>query len=167
MLEYFDTEKSITAVIVLVIVAFLLLSFILIKAEVVNRNKFSSTKSEDKLLFGKYNNDYKPKVTSEEDGRLVVVDIDAQKYGGRGNKAIVNYISNVGGKLLSVNGVDVEGDRGRLHPIAIPGTSGMGMMRIGREEEKKRNVFVILVPKDASVADNLEERIRLYAKYSK
>lgn len=167
MLEYFDTEKSMTAVIVLVIVAFLLLSFILIRTEVVNRNKFSSTKSEDELLFGKYNNDYKPKVTSEEDGRLVVVDIDAQKYGRRGNKAIVNYISNVGGKLLSVNGVDVEGDRGRLHPIAIPRTSGMGMMRIGREEEKKRNVFVILVPKDAPAVENLEERIRLYSKYSK
>lgn len=167
MLEYFDTEKSMTAVIVLVIVAFLLLSFILIRTEVVNRNKFSSTKSEDELLFGKYNNDYKPKVTSEEDGRLVVVDIDAQKYDGRGNKALVNYISNVGGKLLSVNGVDVQGSRGAMMPFAIPGTSGMGMIRMGRREEKKRNVFVILVPKDAPAVENLEERIRLYSKYSK
>lgn len=167
MLEYFDTEKSMTAVIVLVIVAFLLLSFILIRTEVVNRNKFSSTKSEDELLFGKYNNDYKPKVTSEEDGRLVVVDIDAQKYDGRGNKALVNYISNVGGKLLSVNGVDVQGSRGTMMPFAIPGTSGMGMIRMGRREEKKRNVFVILVPKDAPAVENLEERIRLYSKYSK
>lgn len=167
MLEYFDTEKSMTAVIVLVIVAFLLLSFILIRTEVVNRNKFSSTKSEDELLFGKYNNDYEPKVTSEEDGRLVVVDIDAQKYSGRGNKAIVNYISNVGGKLLSVNGVDIEDSRGTMIPFTIPGTPNMGMMRIGREEEKKRNVFVILVPKDAPAVENLEERIKLYSKYSK
>lgn len=167
MLEDKFSRYALISVFVILIFVALFLIFYMINTEVVDRNHFAETKIENEALFGKYNENYEPKVTNEEDGRLVVVDIDAQKYGGRGNKALVNYISNVGGKLLSVNGVDIEGDRGTMIPIAIPGTSGMGMMRIGREEEKKRNVFVILVPKDASVADNLEERIRLYAKYSK
>lgn len=152
---------------VLILIAMVFATFYIVNGEVVDRNHFAETKIENEALFGKYNNDYEPKVTSEEDGRLVVVDIDAQKYDGRGNKAIVNYISNVGGKLLSVNGVDVEGSNGTMIPFAIPGTPNMGMLRMGREEEKKRNVFVILVPKDAPGANNLEERIRLYAKYSK
>lgn len=167
MLEDKFSRYALIAVFVMLISIVVFAIFLMINEEVVDRNHFVKTKIENEALFGKYNNDYEPKVTSEEDGRLVVVDIDAQKYGGRGNKALVNYISNVGGKLLSVNGVDIEGDRETMIPIAIPGTSGMGIMRIGREEEKKRNVFVILVPKDAPVADNLEERIRLYAKYSK
>lgn len=167
MLEDKFSRYALISVFVMLIFVALFVIFYMINTEVVDRNHFAETKIENEALFGKYNENYEPKVTNEEDGRLVVVDIDAQKYGGRGNKALVNYISNVGGKLLSVNGVDIEGDRGTMIPIAIPGTSGMGMMRIGREEEKKRNVFVILVPKDAPVADNLEERIRLYAKYSK
>lgn len=167
MLEDKFSRYALISVFVMLIFVALFVIFYMINTEVVDRNHFAETKIENEALFGKYNENYEPKVTNEEDGRLVVVDIDAQKYGGRGNKALVNYISNVGGKLLSVNGVDIEGDRGTMIPIAIPGTSGMGMMRIGREEEKKRNVFVILVPKDAPAANNLEERIRLYAKYSK
>lgn len=161
------SRYAITGVFVLLIFIVIFACFYMINSEVVDRKHFAETKVEDEALFGRYNENYEPKVTSEEDGRLVVVDIDAQKYSGRGNKAIVNYISNVGGKLLSVNGVDVEGSNGTMIPFAIPGTHGMGMMRTGGEEEKKRNVFVLLVPKDAPAVENLEERIRLYAKYSK
>ena len=167
MLEDDFSRHALIVVFVLMLIAMIFATFYIVNGEVVDRNHFAETKLENEALFGKYNENYEPKVTNEEDGRLVVIDIDAQKYGGRGNKALVNYISNVGGKLLSVNGVDVEGSNGTTIPFAIPGTPNMGMMRIGREEDKKRNVFVILVPKDAPAADNLEERIRLYAKYSK
>lgn len=167
MLEDKFSRYSLIGIFAAMILVTLFTFFFIIDREVTDRNSLAETKLEDEALFGKYNDDYEPKVTSEKDGRLVVVDIDAQKYGGRGNKALVNYISNVGGKLLSVNGVDVKGSSGSSIPFVIPGTPNMGMLRMRREEEKKRNVFVILVPKDAPAVNNLEERIELYARYAK
>lgn len=167
MLEDNFSKSVLIVVFILMISAVFYASFSVGANEVRDRRTFSSTQSEDELLFGTYNNNYEPKVTNEKDGRLVVLNIDAKSDNGKGNKALVNYISNVGGKLLSVNGVDVEGSDGTMMPITIPGTSFAGVINTGEEVDEKRNVFVILVPKDAPAVDNLEERIELYARYAK
>lgn len=162
-----DFNRSLIVICIIIVCTGIILVSTVLVGEIADRDKFAKTEQEDEALFGKYNDDYEPKVTNEEDGRLVVLDVEAKHYKGRGNKAVVNYLSNVGGKLISVNGVDVKGSSGSLMPFAIPGTGTMGMMRRGGESEKKRNIFVILVPKDAPLVDNLEERIERYAKYSK
>lgn len=126
--------------------------------EIEGSRKFDKTKEEDEVLFGKYNNDYEPKVTNEEDGILVTVTLDNKYYGEKGNQAIINYLSNVGGKLLSLNGVNVE----NVNKVVASGA--ISVVSLIKERE---NVFNLLVPKDAPAVDNLQERIELYTRYSK
>lgn len=146
------------------ILCFVLLLFISFTLSTVMRNeieggaKFDKTKEEDEVLFGKYNNDYEPKVTNEEDGVLVTVTLDNKYYGEKGNQAIINYLSNVGGKLLSLNGVNVE----NVNKVVASGA--ISVVSLIKERE---NVFNLLVPRDSPAIDNLQERIELYARYAK
>lgn len=146
------------------ILCFVLLFFIsftmwtIANNEIEGSRKFDATKEEDEVLFGKYNNDYEPKVTNEEDGILVTVTLDNKYYGEKGNQAIINYLSNVGGKLLSLNGVNVE----NVNKVVASGA--ISVVSLVKERE---NVFTLLVPRDAPAVDNLQERIELYTRYSK
>lgn len=126
--------------------------------EIEGSRKFDKTKEEDEVLFGKYNNDYEPKVTNEEDGILVTVTLDNKYYGEKGNQAIINYLSNTGGKLLSLNGVNIE----NVNKVVASGA--ISVVSLIKERE---NVFNLLVPRDSPAVDNLQERIELYARYSK
>lgn len=146
------------------ILCFVLLFFIsftmwtIANNEIEGSRKFDATKEEDEVLFGKYNNDYKPKVTSEKDGILVTVTLDNKYYGEKGNQAIINYLSNTGGKLLSLNGVNIE----NVNKVVASGA--ISVVSLIKERE---NVFNLLVPRDSPAVDNLQERIELYARYSK
>ena len=146
------------------ILCFVLIFFISFTFSTVMRNeieggaKFDKTKEEDEVLFGKYNNDYEPKVTNEEDGILVTVTLDNKYYGEKGNQAIINYLSNVGGKLLSLNGVNFE----NVNKMVASGA--ISVVSLIKERE---NVFNLLVPGDSPAIDNLQERIELYARYAK
>lgn len=146
------------------ILCFVLMFFIAFTFSIVMRNeiedgaKFDKTKEEDEVLFGKYNNDYKPEVQNEEDGILVTVTLDNKYYGEKGNQAIINYLSNVGGKLLSLNGVNVE----NVNKVVASGA--ISVVSLIKERE---NVFNLLVPRDSPAIDNLQERIELYARYAK
>lgn len=146
------------------ILCFVLIFFIAFTFSTVMRNeieggaKFDKTKEEDEVLFGKYNNDYEPKVTNEEDGILVTVTLDNKYYGEKGNQAIINYLSNTGGKLLSLNGVNVE----NVNKVVASGA--ISVVSLIKERE---NVFNLLVPRDSPAIDNLQERIELYARYAK
>ena len=146
---------------VLCLVLLLFISFTLwtvMRNEIEGSRKFDMTKEEDEVLFGKYNNDYEPKVTNEEDGILVTVTLDNKYYGEKGNQAIINYLSNVGGKLLSLNGVNVEN---------VNKVVASGAISVASFIKERENVFNLLVPKDAPAIENLQERIELYARYSK
>lgn len=146
------------------ILCFVLMFFISFTLSTVMRNeiedgaKFDKTKEEDEVLFGKYNNDYKPEVQNEEDGILVTVTLDNKYYGEKGNQAIINYLSNTGGKLLSLNGVNVE----NVNKVVASGA--ISVVSLIKERE---NVFNLLVPRDSPAIDNLQERIELYARYAK
>lgn len=146
------------------ILCFVLLFFIsftmwtIANNEIEGSRKFDATKEEDEVLFGKYNNDYKPKVTSEKDGILVTVTLDNKYYGEKGNQAIINYLSNTGGKLLSLNGVNIE----NVNKVVASGA--ISVVSLIKERE---NVFNLLVPRDSPAIDNLQERIELYARYAK
>lgn len=146
------------------ILCFVLLFFIsftmwtIANNEIEGSRKFDATKEEDEVLFGKYNNDYEPKVTSEKDGILVAVTLDNKYYGEKGNQAIINYLSNTGGKLLSLNGVNIE----NVNKVVASGA--ISVVSLIKERE---NVFNLLVPRDSPAIDNLQERIELYARYAK
>lgn len=146
---------------VLCLVLLLFISFTLstvMRNEIEGGAKFDETKEEDEVLFGKYNNDYEPKVTNEEDGILVTVTLDNKYYGEKGNQAIINYLSNVGGKLISLNGVNFEN---------VNKMVASGAISVASFIKERENVFNLLVPKDAPAIENLQERIELYARYSK
>lgn len=146
------------------ILCFVLLFFIsftmwtIANNEIEGSRKFDATKEEDEVLFGKYNNDYEPKVTSEKDGILVAVTLDNKYYGEKGNQTIINYLSNTGGKLLSLNGVNIE----NVNKVVASGA--ISVVSLIKERE---NVFNLLVPRDSPAIDNLQERIELYARYAK
>lgn len=152
-------EKGFGFILCFVLMFFIAFTFsTVIRNEIEDGAKFDKTKEEDEVLFGKYNNDYKPEVQNEEDGILVTVTLDNKYYGKKGNQAIINYLSNVGGKLLSLNGVNVE----NVNKVVASGA--ISVVSLVKERE---NVFTLLVPRDAPAVDNLQERIELYTRYSK
>lgn len=131
--------------------------------------EYSKTKDEDQTLFAKYNEDYKSKVKNEEDGRLVILEFNVNSNIEETNRVIVNYLSNVGGKLVSVNGYDVKDSTSSLSVAPVITTNGLGLGLIPRSHDtiRKRNQYVILVPKDAPAADNLQRRINVYLDMKK
>lgn len=152
-------EKGFGFTLCLVLLLFISFTFsTVMRNEIEGGAKFDMTKEEDEVLFGKYNNDYEPKVEDEKDGILVTVTLDNKYYGKKGNQAIINYLSNVGGKLLSLNGVNFEN---------VNKMVASGAISVASFIKERENVFNLLVPKDAPAVDNLQERIELYARYSK
>lgn len=152
-------EKGFGFILCFVLIFFIAFTFsTVIRNEIEGGAKFDKTKEEDEVLFGKYNNDYKPEVQNEEDGILVTVTLDNKYYGEKGNQAIINYLSNTGGKLLSLNGVNVE----NVNKVVASGA--ISVVSLVKERE---NVFNLLVPRDAPAVENLQERIELYTRYSK
>lgn len=94
-------------------------------------------KSEDDKIFGTYNKDYKKIV--DENFRQIVLEVDPYRTKNV-NVAVTNYISNVGGELVSINS-----------------------FRIDRHMDKVQ--YVISVPIDAKFADNLQERLEMYLRF--
>lgn len=94
-------------------------------------------KKEDDKIFGTYNKEYKKIV--DENSRAIVLEADTSNT-KIVSVAVANYISNVGGELVSINS-----------------------FRTGTYISKSR--YVILVPADAKLADCLQERLDNYLRY--
>lgn len=105
----------------------------------IERKKYNEKyKKEDDKIFGTYNKDYKKIV--DENSRTIVLEADTSNT-KIVSVAVANYISNVGGELVSINS-----------------------FRTSTYISKSR--YVILVPVDAKFADNLQERLDNYLRYS-
>lgn len=121
-------------------------------------------KEEDDKIFGTYNKDYVKKV--DENSRLIILEVESF-HAKRANVAIVNYLSNVGGELVSVN--DITTSKSTINPVfgASPSEDGlnMGVGFVGGSKIDSKSQYTVLVPVDAKLADNLQERLDKYLWY--
>ena len=128
--------------------------------------KYNKTeKSEYTKMFATRNKDYKDQ--TKEDSIQVILEF-SEDNSKDANLAIMNYLSNVNGKLLSINGKSVS--KNTLNPVVggmygAKNGLGLGIGFAPGTDTSTKNVYVILVPKDAKFADDLQERMDRYLKY--
>ena len=122
-------------------------------------------KTEYTKMFATRNKDYKDQ--TQEDSTQIILEF-SDDDSKDANLAVMNYLSNVGGKLLSINGKSISKDT--LNPVIggmYGGKSGFGLglgLTTGTDVTTK-NVYIILIPKDAKFADDLQEIMDRYLKY--
>lgn len=121
-------------------------------------------KEEDDKIFGTYNKDYVKNV--DKNSRLIILEVDSSDA-KKANVAIINYLSNVGGELVSVN--DITTSKSTINPVfgASPSENGlnMGVGFVGGSKIDSKSQYTVLVPVDAKLADNLQERLDKYLWY--
>lgn len=130
---------------------------------------FSKFKQEEQAeytkMFATRNKDYKDQ--TQEDSTQIILEF-SDDNSKDANLAVMNYLSNVNGKLLSINGKSVS--KNALNPV-IGGMYGkksgfgLGIGLTPGSEVTTKNVYVILVPKDAKFSDNLQKRMDRFLKY--
>lgn len=122
-------------------------------------------KVENEKIFATRNKDYKD-LTQEDSTQII---LEFSEYNSKdANLAVMNYISNINGKLLSINGKSIP--KSTLKPVVggmygQKGGLGLGLGFSPGIDVTTKNVYVLLVPKDAKFADNLQERMDRYLKY--
>lgn len=122
-------------------------------------------KVENEKIFATRNKDYKD-LTQED---LTQIILEFSEYNSKdANLAVMNYISNINGKLLSINGKNIP--KSTLKPVVggmygQKGGLGLGLGFSPGIDVTTKNVYVLLVPKDAKFADGLQERMDRYLKY--
>lgn len=116
---------------------------------------------EDVQMFAKVNNDYKDETA--ENSRQIILEFP-DYYSKKANVAIMNYISNVNGKLDSVNGV--ANMHNTINPmlVGVPG-SGIGVGATTGVSVSSKSQYIITVPNGAKFSDDLQNRIDRYFKY--
>lgn len=117
---------------------------------------------DDAELFGTYNKDYKD--LTDEDSVQLIVEFD-EKYVEQANRAIVNYLSNVGGKIVKINGKQVSKDTLNLvfgAGTRLDGNIGVGAGLMPGQKIETKNQYLISVPKDAQYADELQKKLDDY-----
>ncbi|MBS6535857.1 hypothetical protein [Peptoniphilus harei] len=128
--------------------------------------KYNETeKTEYTKIFATRNKDYKDQ--TQEDSIQIILEF-SEDNSKDANVAVMNYLSNVNGKLLSINGKSVSKDT--LNPVVggMYGKKsglGLGVGLTPGTDVKTKNVYLVLVPKDAKFSDDLQERMDRYLKY--
>lgn len=151
---------------IMVLLAFGALIAKVMTKEYVDFKKYDQNeKVEYTKMFATRNKDYKDQ--TQEDSTQIILEF-SDDNSKDANVAVMNYLSNVGGKLLSINGKSISKDT--LNPVIggmYGGKSGFGLglgLTTGTDVTTK-NVYIILIPKDAKFADDLQERMDRYLKY--
>ena len=121
-------------------------------------------KEEDYKIFGTYNKNYEKKV--DDNSGLIILEIDSSEA-EIANVAIVNYISNVGGELVSLN--DLQISNSSIKPGFIATLSGegpkLGLGLLGGQKIDNKIRYTLSVPANAKFIDNLQERLNRYLWY--
>ena len=155
--------RKVLAILIGTLIALLVIPFLL-------EFTFSSSKyeenfrKEDQLMFATYNKDYINK--TDKNSRQIILEVkgeDAEKY----NTAIINYLSNVGGELTSVNSYQISKDT--INPVLGVGLTGdstkMGVGFISGVDMENNNRYILKVPPESKIADNLSERLKAYFRF--
>lgn len=139
-----------------------------VKKDREKENQFTSSQTELDEIFGEYNDNYTDKVRDGKDARILVLEVN-NNHTKKANEAIVNYLTNVGGKLVSIN--EKKFTKNESSSRAMPLILGNIVVPILTEEteevDKSKNTYVIMIPKNAQFADELQEKLDLYVEFSK
>lgn len=155
-----------TAVLAMVILSFSVLFVLKMFQGVQDFAKFKQEEqAEYTKMFATRNKDYKDQ--TQEDSTQIILEF-SDDNSKDANLAVMNYLSNVNGKLLSINGKSVS--KNTLNPVVggMYGEKsgfGLGIGLTPGSEVTTKNVYVLLVPKDAKFSDNLQERMDRFLKY--
>lgn len=122
--------KNKVFIVIAIFLVFITITFFVVGAKEYNEKY----KEEDDKIFGTYNKDYKKIV--DENSRLIVLETYSSDT-KIANVAVTNYISNVGGELVSINCIRTD-----LY--------------------NSKSQYIVLVPADAKFADCLQERLYNY-----
>lgn len=120
---------------------------------------------EDKTLFVEYNQEYEDQ--TNENSRKIILEVK-EKDADNANKAIVNYVSNVGGRLVSINNIVIPKNIFRsvvTMNISSSGSMVPGVGAVSSTKISNKNQYVLAVPNNAKLADDLQERLNQYLKY--
>lgn len=116
---------------------------------------------EDVQMFAKANSDYKDETA--ENSRQIILEF-SDSYSKKANTAVMNYLSNVNGKLDSVNGV--TNVHNTINPVLVGvNGSGIGVGVTAGVSASSKNQYVITVPNGAKFSDDLQDRLDRYFKY--
>ena len=131
-------------------------------------NQFTSSQAELNEIFGEYNDNYTDKVVDGKDARVLVLEAN-NNHTKKANEAIVNYLTNVGGKLVSINEKKFteNGSSSRAMPLVLGNIVVPILTEETEEVDKSKNTYVIMIPKNAQFADELQEKLDLYVEFSK
>lgn len=162
-------EKTFKPLVIIAFIAAMLIPIVGISTAVTKEYKNideynKNYRKEDEEIFGSSNEDYKD--MTAKDSKEIILEFD-EKYSKEANLAIMNYISNVNGKLKEVNGKTVV--KNTLSPVVggVYNTNGLGIGTgvASSVKGENKNIYLILVPKDAKFSDKLQERLDRYIKY--
>lgn len=168
MIERNERVKALMVAVMLVVLVLSVVPLIL-KGMIQQNEDLEKYNQEEKVeyikMFGTRNKDYKDQ--TQEDLIQIILEFSDDDL-KESNIAVMNYLSNVNGKLLSINGKSVS--KNTINPVVggVYGEKtgfGLGLGLTNDTDVTTKNVYVLLVPKDAKFADNLQERMDRYFKY--
>lgn len=139
-----------------------------VKKDMERGKQYTASQTELDGIFGQYNDNYTDKVGDGKDARVLMLEAN-NSHTKKANEAIVNYLTNVGGKLVSINEkkfTEKESST-RAIPVIIGNVIVPILNRKSEEVDKSKNTYVIMIPKDAQFADELQEKLDLYVEFSK
>ena len=139
-----------------------------VKKDEERKKQFTSSQTELDEIFGKYNDNYTDKVGDGKDARVLVLEAN-NNHTKKANEAVVNYLTNVGGKLVSIDGKEFTEKESSLKamPIILGNLAVPMISQDDYEVDKSKNTYVIMIPKNAQFADELQEKLDLYVEFSK
>lgn len=73
-----------------------------VKKDMERGKQYTASQTELDGIFGQYNDNYTDKVGDGKDARVLMLEAN-NSHTKKANEAIVNYLTNVGGKLVLIN----------------------------------------------------------------
>ena len=139
-----------------------------VKKDMVREKQYTASQTELDEIFGEYNDNYTDKVGDGKDARVLVLEAN-NNHTKKANEAIVNYLTNVGGKLVSINEKNFTENESstRAMPLVLGNIVVPILTKETEEVDKSKNTYVIMIPKNAQFADELQEKLDLYVEFSK
>lgn len=158
-----ENIKETILTIVFVILSILATIFLVVGINEQTKSYEKTNKAEDIKMFETENEHYRDKTANNSKQIILEFDGNVSKTT---NKAIMNYLSNVNGKLVSIN-TETTSENKLGGGGAIVAGGAVIPVTTTRREEKSKTIYVIQVPRNAKFSENLQERIDRYLIFRK
>ena len=137
---------KIVAMITLIVLGAIASIYFLYCSEVKEREDYKKNHTEDIELFENYTNN-----SFKKESEYIIIAVELRQYNiQKGDVAIRNYLSNVNGEILSEKEIT---------------SSNLSIAR-GVSIARTDVIYTLKIPKNAKLADNLEEALNMYLENS-